>query len=182
MNQKIRSIKEIHKYDLCLFKVGAFYHAYGRDSYILAYLFDYKLKDTSLEKGWKECGFPITNVSKIMARLEEKKINYILIDRRNNYDVDGKMDFGNLNRYQATYEKSNKYVNYKKRIANTTQDIEYKKTLLLKMIAKVKVIDFLLNLSYDKKLITEKKYYKLALALDDIVKYTSGWLKKISNN
>ena len=77
-------------------------------SYILAYLFDYKLKDTSLEKGWKECGFPITNVSKIMARLEEKKINYILIDRRNNYDVDGKMDFGNLNRYQATYEKSNK--------------------------------------------------------------------------
>ena len=116
MNQKIRSIKEIHKYDLCLFKVGAFYHAYGRDSYILAYLFDYKLKDTSLEKGWKECGFPITNVSKIMARLEEKKINYILIDRRNNYDVDGKMDFGNLNRYQVTYEKSNKYVNYKKRI------------------------------------------------------------------
>ena len=116
MNQKIRSIKEIHKYDLCLFKVGAFYHAYGRDSYILAYLFDYKLKDTSLEKGWKECGFPITNVSKIMARLEEKKINYILIDRRNNYDVDGKMDFGNLNRYQATYEKSNKYVNHKKRI------------------------------------------------------------------
>ena len=51
-----------------------------------------------------------------MARLEEKKINYILIDRRNNYDVDGKMDFGNLNRYQVTYEKSNKYVNYKKRI------------------------------------------------------------------
>ena len=42
--------------------------------------------------------------------------------------------------------------------------------------------DFLLNLSYDKKLITEKKYHKLALALDDIVKYTSGWLKKISNN
>ncbi len=66
--------------------------------------------------------------------------------------------------------------------ANTTQDIEYKKTLLLKMIAKVKIIDFLLNLSYDKKLITEKKYYKLALALDDIVKYTSGWLKKISSN
>lgn len=116
MNQKIRSIKEIHKYDLCLFKVGAFYHAYGRDSYILAYLFNYRRKDSSIEKGWKECGFPVSNVSKIMARLEEKKIDYILIDRRNNYDVDGKMDFGNLNRYQATYEKSNKYVNYKKRI------------------------------------------------------------------
>lgn len=66
--------------------------------------------------------------------------------------------------------------------ANTTQDMEMKKALLLKMIAKVKVIDFLINLSYDKKLITEKKYYKLAQAMDDIVKYTSGWLKKISKN
>ena len=74
MNQKIRSIKEIHKYDLCLFKVGAFYHAYGRDSYILAYLFDYKLKDTSLEKGWKECGFPITNVKWILEILIDIKL------------------------------------------------------------------------------------------------------------
>ena len=46
------------------------------------------------------------------------------------------------------------------------------------MIAKVKIIDFLLNLSYDKVLITEKKYFKLAARLDDIAKYTNGWLKK----
>ena len=44
--------------------------------------------------------------------------------------------------------------------ANTTQNIEYKKELLNRAVAKVKVIDFLLNLSFDKKIITEKRYYK----------------------
>ena len=47
------------------------------------------------------------------------------------------------------------------------------------MIAKVKIIDFLLNLSFDKKIITEKKYFKLAQKLDDISKDTNGWLKNI---
>lgn len=40
--------------------------------------------------------------------------------------------------------------------ANETKDIDYKKQLLYKIKAKIKVIDFLLNLSYDKKLINEK--------------------------
>lgn len=53
--------------------------------------------------------------------------------------------------------------------ANVTENIELKKNLLNKIISKIKVIDFLLNLSYDKKLITEKKYYKLGQRLDDII-------------
>ena len=89
MNKMIETIKEIHTKDICLFKIGTFYHAYGRDAYILSYMFGYKI------------------------------------------------------------------------------------------ISKIKVIDFLLNLSYDKKLITEKKYYKLGQRLDDVIKYTSGWLKKL---
>lgn len=64
--------------------------------------------------------------------------------------------------------------------ANSLQDIQLKKEKLIKMIAKIKIIDFLLNLSYDKVLITEKKYYKLASKLDDIAKYTNGWLKNIT--
>lgn len=63
--------------------------------------------------------------------------------------------------------------------ANTTTDIEYKCKLIFQVISKAKVIDFLINLSFDKKLITEKKYYKLGRRLDDIVKYASGWLKSI---
>ena len=65
--------------------------------------------------------------------------------------------------------------------ANTANDILYKKKLLLKVLAKVKVIDFLLNLSYDKQIINEKKYYKFGNKMDDIVKYLNGWLKQLNN-
>ena len=64
--------------------------------------------------------------------------------------------------------------------ANTTIDIEYKKKLLHKMIAKIKIIDFLLNLSYDKEIITAKKYYKFGDKMDDITKYTMGWINTLS--
>lgn len=61
--------------------------------------------------------------------------------------------------------------------ANFTKDKEEKERLLMKITAKVKIIDFLLNLSYDKKLITQKKYLNMARRIDDIAKYTNGWIK-----
>jgi len=64
--------------------------------------------------------------------------------------------------------------------ANSSRNEEYKQELLTKMIAKIKIVDFLLNLSYDKMLITEKKYFRLALRLDDIAKYVNGWLKQMT--
>ena len=51
--------------------------------------------------------------------------------------------------------------------------------MLIKCTAKIKIIDFLLNLSYDKQIISEKKYLKFAAKLDDIAKYMNGWLKTI---
>ncbi len=45
--------------------------------------------------------------------------------------------------------------------ANNVPDKEYKKQLLQKMVAKIKIIDFLLNLSFEKKLITEKNIINL---------------------
>lgn len=64
-------------------------------------------------------------------------------------------------------------------IGNSVTDIEYKKKVIQQIFAKIKIIDFLLNLSYDKQIITAKKYYKLANKIDDIVKYTTGWLKNL---
>ncbi len=64
-------------------------------------------------------------------------------------------------------------------IANGTNNVERKMELLERSIAQIKVIDFLLDLSYDKGLITNKKYIKLGLKMDDIIKYISGWLKKL---
>ncbi len=63
--------------------------------------------------------------------------------------------------------------------ANNSDDIILKKALLQKVIAKIKVIDFLLNLSYDKKIITEKKFIRFGDKIDEIAKCTTGWLKGI---
>ena len=122
MNKMINEIKEIHSKDVCLFKVGSFYHAYGRDACVMSYLFDYKVKE--LGDNHKECGFPIGAVNKVTAKLQNSSINYLLIDRRNNYEVDEKEDYKVNNKYDCIYEKANKYVNCKKRINNIIQFLE----------------------------------------------------------
>lgn len=114
MNKMIETIEEVNPKAICMFKIGTFYHAYNRDSYILSYLFKYKIKE--LGQAHKECGFPNSALSKVMAKLEEKQINYLVIDRRNNYDVDNKEDYKNLNNYDKYFEKAHKYINCKRRI------------------------------------------------------------------
>ncbi len=42
------------------------------------------------------CGFPKNAIPKIMSKLEQKKINFIIVDTRNNYEVDEENDNKNL--------------------------------------------------------------------------------------
>ena len=60
--------------------------------------------------------------------------------------------------------------------ANNISNTEFKLNALEKCVAKIKIIDFLINLSYDKKIINSKKYYKLGQKMDDIIKYLIGWI------
>lgn len=101
----------------------------------------------------------ILTIDKEMDNFPKKDIEIKNRIRKNSYDI-----------LELAYE------------ANIAIDVEYKKELLIKMLAKKKIIDFLLNLSYDKKIITEKKYYKFGNRMDDIVKYTTGWIKQLQNN
>lgn len=96
-------------------------------------------------------------IDKEMDNFPKKDIELKNRIRKNSYDI-----------LEISYE------------ANTASDVEYKKKLLLRMLAKVKIVDFLLNLSYDKQIITAKKYYKFGNKMDDIVKYTTGWIKQLS--
>ena len=64
-------------------------------------------------------------------------------------------------------------------LANTTLDIELRKRLIEQIIAKIKVIDFLLNMALDRELINGKRYLKLGEKLDNITKYANGWLNAI---
>ena len=128
----VKTIKSIHPDSVVLVKVGKFYNVYGRDSYIISYLFGYKLKKI---ENVSTCGFPVESINKVMAKLENKKINYLMVDRRNNYDVDEESDNKNLNTYNKIYEKAKEYVNAKNRVN--------------------KIYQYLLHNLNDKKLIGE---------------------------
>lgn len=65
--------------------------------------------------------------------------------------------------------------------ANITRDNEDKQKLIYKTAAKVKIVDFLINLCYDKQIINSKKYIKFGNGIEDINKYLIGWLKSIQN-
>lgn len=109
----VKNIKEIHPRDILLIKTGTFYNAYGKDAYIISYLFNYKL---TKKENIYSCSFPAVKLNNVLATLEHKKINYILLDKRNNYDLDSQSDNKNLNQYDKILEKSKEKINYDLRI------------------------------------------------------------------
>ena len=122
----IKTIKKVQTEDVIMVFIGKFMYSYCKDAYIMSYIFGYKLK--IIEDNIYVCAFPKNGLNKVMARLENKKINYIVLDRRNNYRVDEKSDNGNLNKYSEYIEKAIKYVKRKKQIdiiyKNLINDIE----------------------------------------------------------
>lgn len=63
--------------------------------------------------------------------------------------------------------------------ANTIKEKDEKVRLLYRIIAKLKIIDFLINLCYEKEIINSKRYLKFGEKIDDISKFTTGWIKSI---
>ena len=112
----IKTVKRIHAEDVILVKIGEFYQAYGKDACILSFLFDYKVKN--IEMNVYNCGFPIRALSKVQAELERQRINYVLVDRRNNYEVDEWCDNKDENKYDRFSEKAYTFVKLKERIDN----------------------------------------------------------------
>lgn len=110
----IKTIKQIHKEDVILIKVGTFYHGYGKDSYILSYLFGYKRKMIGENLG--DTGFPKTAIQKVKYSLEKNKINYITIDRAHSYEIEDQVEFKGANTYKEIYEKAHKYIGISNRI------------------------------------------------------------------
>ena len=100
----VKNIKQIHSKDVLFVKLGKFYYCYGKDAYIISYFFEYKLN--LIENSIYSCGFPSQSLNKIVAKLENKKINYIIVDRRNNYQVDEKENYKNLNTYEKYYKEA----------------------------------------------------------------------------
>lgn len=111
----VENVKKIHPEYVVFVNIGKFYYTYGRDSYIISYLFNYKLNKFD---NISRCGFSDNSINKVIAKLEQNKINYIVLDRKNNYDVVNKLNNKNLNNYNKIFEKSKININLKKRIDN----------------------------------------------------------------
>ena len=110
----VKKVKQIHKEYVVLVKVGNFYNCYGRDTYIISYLLNYKIR--ILEDNMYTCAFPKSALNKVLFRLEDNKINYIILDRRNSYNVDEKDNNKNLNRYNEIYKIAKSKIAYSMRI------------------------------------------------------------------
>lgn len=122
VNTIIREVKKIHPEEVVLVKIGNFYHCYGKDSCIISYLLDYKLRKT--KEGYYTCGFSEKCIAKVENKLMSKKINYIILDSRNNYDVDTYEDFRNLNTYMKIYEIAKKNIIIKNQIENIYSNLK----------------------------------------------------------
>lgn len=109
----IKVIKEIHPNDIVFLKVGQFYHCYGKNAVIVSYLFNYSIK--KLDNNY-DCGFPITAINKVKTRIEEQKINYLVVNKADNYEVYEEENFKSENNYMPIYNKAHKYINRKNRI------------------------------------------------------------------
>ena len=61
--------------------------------------------------------------------------------------------------------------------ANASENKEKRKDIQEKIIARLKYLDFLINLCYDKQIINGKRYLKFGESIDYILKYANGWRK-----
>ena len=111
--QMAQQLKQIHPDYVLIYKVGVFYNTYGKDSYIIASNFNYAI---NMKGNIAICGVSKKAIGKVTAKLEEKKINYLIIDPRNNYDVEAKSDNKNLNTYNKEFEKAYLIEKHKRKI------------------------------------------------------------------
>lgn len=114
--EMVKTIKKVERKSIILIEIGKFIYSYGKDAYIISYIFNYKIKILTENNNTYVCAFPRDKLKKIMATLENKKINYLVLDRKNNYREDEKYDNKNLNRYDEYLEKSVTYVKRKNQI------------------------------------------------------------------
>lgn len=117
----VKNIKQIHPNTILCFKVGNFYHCYGKDTYIMSYLFGYNISKSKEEN--LICGFPVRSISKVLAKLEQNKVDYITIEPRNRYDIEEKQEFNNSNKYEDILKRANKFVRIKKKMQILTEEI-----------------------------------------------------------
>lgn len=112
----IKTMKQINPEKILLLKIGNFYYVYGKDAYIVSYIFGYKIKNVDVNIPFT--AFPKTAVNKVMAKLENNKTSYIIVDKSLNYEVLEEQNFKKQNKYTDLYKIAHEYILKKNRISN----------------------------------------------------------------
>lgn len=118
-----KKIKETHPSALTIFKSGSFYKVYGKDAYIISNLFGYSLQ--LISENVYICGFPLKSIYSVVSKLEDKKVNYIIFDPKNDYNVEEKKEFSNLNTYEEELKRAYTINKHKNDINKIVEDLEY---------------------------------------------------------
>lgn len=127
-------LKNENKDKIILVKYGNFYRCFDDDSFIIFYLFNYKISDNYV------VGFPINNLDKVLSKLRDNNISVIIIKDRNNY-----LYFNcNNNSYSSLLDKSKKYYN----VVNATKIVNnIVENILFNNINKLhEILNFLKNI------------------------------------
>lgn len=110
----VKLFKEINPDTILLIKMGSFFHAYGKDAYILSYLFNYQIK--KIQTNYSTCGFPLSGKARVLSKLEEMEISYMVINKAENYEVSEEVNYKSKNKYNENFNKAHKYITKKNRI------------------------------------------------------------------
>lgn len=96
LNKRCKMEKNI----ITISKKENFCNIYNNDCYILYYLFNYKIINNKL-------GFPINSLPKVIATLENRKINYSINNKEINFIDNNYLTYLNLGRekYNTTLTK-----------------------------------------------------------------------------
>lgn len=108
---------------LILYKRGNFYRCYNEDSYILAYLMDYKVTMTDNRD---IAGFPLSNLDKVLEEFEKNKIDYIVYDSVKDGKIKAKCDFEYESNYEVMNEKAYEYVRQRNRVERIYDNLKGK--------------------------------------------------------
>lgn len=121
MVEMSKRLKDVHPNFLILYKSGTFYKTFGKDAYIIGAMFDYNVH--IVNQNIPTCGFPMSAEKRVRTKLEENKINYKIVDPRNEYSVDVSEDYKNLNEYENELKKDFTLIKYKKIINRITEEL-----------------------------------------------------------
>lgn len=113
MINMINNIKELFPDYILLVKIGNFYETYNNDTYIISNLFYYKIRNMN---NYNSCGFPINSINKVKYILENRNINYLIIDKKHNYEEIEKMNYKKKNNYNNILKESKEKIDKINRI------------------------------------------------------------------